>query len=105
MDVVHTPINIFGENDNEAELELTCGQCDEYLSGSGDLNLNENDRSYCILAGETYTANHLNLNGGTQKVCGTLKGESNMSINGNLDNTAGREVQGDINIKGRGAVS
>lgn len=104
MDVVHTPINIFGENDNEAELELTCGQCDEYLSGSGDLNLNGNDRIYCILSGETYTANNLNFNGGTLKVCGTLKVNSNMSINGNLENSGVLEVKGEININGRGSL-
>src|SRR5690625_6305871 len=52
MDVVHTPINSFGENDNEAELELTCGQCDEYLSESGDLNMNGTARIYGCLSWE-----------------------------------------------------
>src|SRR5690625_3009676 len=102
MDVVHTPINIFGENDNEAELELTCGQCDEYLSGSGDLHLNGNDRIYCILSGETYTANNLNFNRGTLKVCGTLKVNSNLSINGNLENSGVLVANGEIHHNGRG---
>lgn len=104
MDVVNIPVNIYGENETEAQVELTCGECDEYLSGSGDLTLNGNDRTYCILSGETYTANNLNFNGGTLKVCGTLKVNSNMSINGNFENSGDLEVKGDININGSGSL-
>ena len=104
MNIVNTPINIYGETDADAAVTLTCGECDEYLSGSGDLNLNDGGSTYCILAGETYTAYNLNFNGGTLKVCGTLKVNSGFSINGHLENSGQIEVNGDFNINGNGSV-
>lgn len=102
MNIVNTPVNIYGEN--EAGVSLTCGECDNLLSGSGNLNLTSGGETYCILTGETYTADSLNFNGGTLKVCGTLKVPGGLAVGGTLENSGDIEVNGDFNINGVGTV-